>query len=401
VLLFALGCGGPKAYIRPELVEHPPQRVAVLPFIITYAYDIGEAGDIPPSHQVGRDIFRKTFYYAFTPYGYEDMKLAEVDERLTAAWGPIEGGAWQHATPQMLGKTLEADAVVYGEIKRLMHFSTPLYTETSLTATLRMVNARSGEELWRQKVKVAERGGALFKKGQVVDFLKDQARSFNPAVKFLRVSDVAVRRALKDMPNPPMSSDVAAASPWRGASDGQPSVRLVLLPLETKRKGWDKAAETLRQYLAASLQESPFDVVELQRTDAALKTFGWTQGAPLPSDLPLAEVAHALDADVVLHGTVTNWGRTYAVVESWVKAEVQVELIDAQSGEVIWSDKKKNSRTAGLLKGPTGYKSLATSALSGLKSSHLERVANHLTREVVEGLNGSPAVMAYVSEQKP
>jgi len=387
------GCGGPKPYVRAGFLEHPPRRVAVLPFVITYPYDLEGAQAIPASHEVGRDVLRKTFYYALTPYGYEDIKLNEVDAALAAAWGPTDTGGWQEATPQALGKALRADALVYGEISRLMHFTTPLYTETSLAASLRMVEADSGEVLWRQRVRVAERGGALMKKGQVVDFLKDQARSFNPGLKFLRISDVAVRRLLKGFPNPPLAAGSRASS-----ASGTRAVRLAVLPLEAKRAAWAAPAVRLREHLAAALQESAFDVLELQQIDAALKTQGWTEGQPLPPTLPLGEVARELGADAWLRGAVTKWGRTYLVVQSWVTTGMALELVDTASGEVIWSAQHMNRRQAGLLKGPTGYKSLVTAPLSGLKGSHLDRVATHLARTMVGELATTPAVLAYVHD---
>ena len=392
-LLALAGCGGPKAYVRPGFLEHPPRRVAVLPFVITYAYDVEAGQGVPASHRIGRDVLRKTFYHALTPYGYEDIKLDEVDAGLAAAWGPVDAGGWQEAEPQALGKTLGADALVYGEISRLMHFTTPLYTETSLEASLRMVEAASGEVLWRQRVRVAERGGALMKKGQVVDFLKDQARSFNPGLKFLRISDVAVQRLLEGFPNPPLASGSSAPS----ASSAR-TVRLAVLPLEAKRAAWTAPAMRLREHLIASLQESVFDVLELQRVDAALKARGWTEGQPVPQALPLGEVARELGADALLRGAVTKWGRTYLIVQSWVTTGMALELVDAASGEIIWSAERTNRRQAGLLKGPTGYQSLVTAPLIGLKGSHLDLVATHLARAMASELTAAPAVLAYVND---
>ena len=396
--LLCVGCGGPKAYVRKGFLDHPPRRVAVLPFVITYAYDVSAGEPIPASHQLGRDIFRKTFYYGLTPYGYEDVKPSDVDDRLTNRWGPMEEGRWRAARPQELAEVLGVDALIYGDVERIMSFATPVYTETSLTATLRMVDAASGEDLWRQRVRASERGGALVQKGQVVDFVQDQARSYKPDVKFLRVADVVVRQALKGMPNPPMRAEAQAGPGWGAAKSDARVVRLAVLPFGAKRQAWWKAGESLRKSLSADLQESPFELLELQRVNTALMALGWKEGEPLPEDLPIPKLAEALGADVVLRGTVTNWGRSYLVVESWVKAELQLELVDAKSGDVIWSQKKKNTRTAGILKGPTGYKSIATAPLSGLKTSHLERVAGELTRKLAEELSTSPAVVTYVSE---
>jgi len=381
-------------------LDHPPRRVAILPFVITYAYDLTPGQSTPETHRLGRDVFRKTFYHAFTPYGYDDIKLAEVDEKLTAAWGPLEEGAWRAATPQALGAALGADALIYGDVQRLMYFSTPLYTETSFTATLRMVDAKTGDELWRQPVRAAERGGAVVQKGQVVDFLQDQMRSFHPEVKFLRVADIAVGRALKGMPNPPFTGQERATQGQGMFDAGRQVVRLAVLPFDAKVKRWQQGAGFLRSGLVANLQDGPFEILEIQRVDGALKEKGWKEGEPLPEPPTLIEIARTLGANVWLRGTVTNWGRNYLVLESWVKAAAQLELVDAESGEVIWSGQRKNSRTAGILKGPTGLKSLATAPLAGLKTSHLERVATELTRRLADDLTQSPAVMTYLHEER-
>lgn len=395
-----LGCGGPKAYVRPGFLAHPPRRVAVLPFVISYAYDLTDGQPIPSSHLIGREIFRKTFYHALTPLGYADIKLAEADEKLTAAWGPIDAGRWRDVEPSALGEALGCDALIYGDISRLIHFSTPLYTETSLEASLRMVEAASGEVLWRKQVRVAERGGALVKKGQVIDFLTDQVLSFNPGVKFLRVSDIAVRRLLSDFPNPPMSAEALAEQRAR-SEQARGAVRLAVLPLDVKRKQWSKQVAALRTGLTSNLQDGPFEVLELQQVDATLKGLGWKEGEPVPVAIPLTELAQALGADALLRGTLTDWGRTYLVVESWVTAGLSLQLIDGASGEAIWSCQKKNRRQAGILKGPTGYSSIATAPIMGLRRSNLERVATDLARSMASDLGASAAVRAYVSEREP
>ena len=393
--LVAAGCAGPRPYVRPGFEEHPPRRVAVLPFVITYPYDVAQGEATPALHAAGRDMFRKTFYYALTPYGYQDVSLQEVDAKLVAAWGPLDQEGWRQAAPQALGAAVGADALVYGDLNRIMYFATPLYTETSLDASLRMVDAATGEVLWRQQVRAAERGGALMQQGQVVDLLQDQARSFHPDVKFLRVADDAVARALQGLPNP-----VMAGTGHDGPGAPLSGLRLAVLPLEPRRKDWRRGATTLRRYLTASLQDTPFQVLEIQLVDAALGAQGWREGGPLPEALSLAQLADTVGADLMLRGTVTNWGKGFAVVESWVKAGLELELVDPRAGTVIWSDRRKNVRHAGILKIPTGYKSIVTAPLMGLQTDHLERVATHLARSLVADLEASPAVAAYLSEQR-
>jgi hypothetical protein len=243
-------------------------------------------------------------------------------------------------------------------------------------ATLRMVDAKTGETLWRQRVQAAERGGALMKKGQVVDFIKDQVRSFRPEVKYLRVADAAVHKVLKGFPDPPQPA--GAEEPAAQAAGGAP--RLAVMPMKAKRSAWKQPGELLRRELAANLQDGPFDVMELRQVPDETAPPG---------------------ADLLLQGTVTAWGRRYLVLQSWVSAEMQLELIEASSGAVIWSAKRKNARHAGILKGPTGYKSVVTGPITGLKKSNLERVAMHLARTMAEELKTSPALQTYLSEPKP
>lgn len=399
VVVGLAGCGGPKVYVRDGIMDNPPKRVAVLPFYITYDYDLTGEQAIPESHVKGREIFRKTVYYAFTPFAYEDMRLEEVDELLFAGWGPLEDEAWRRASPKLLGDALGVDALIYGNIGRIMHFATPFYTETSLSAMLRMVDAETGDDLWRQAVQVAERGGVVIQKGQVVDFVKDQIRSRNPGIKFLRISDIAARQAMKGMPDPPVNTDRKTLAQLAAANALTGGARLAVLPFDVKNKKWHAGAEKLRWYMGASLQESPFDVIELQQVEAVLVAMGWSPGEPLPKDLSIADFAKQVGADVVMRGTVTNWGRSFWIVQSSVKAAMELELVDAESGEVIWSGTHANRRHAGLSKIPTGYKSIATSALKGMKGSNLERVAKHLTRNVVQELNASPSILVYLNEK--
>ena len=389
------GCGGQTRFVRPGFLEHPPTRVAVLPFVITYPYDLAAGESIPEAHRIGRDLLRTTFYYAFTPYGYADIPLEEVDQRLTTAWGPIEAGGWQKATPRGLGDALGANALIYGELPHLTHIFNPVYTETSLEASLRMVDAATGEVLWRAHVKSADRGGALVNKGQAVEFVKDQVRSLDPSVKFLRVAETAAQQALQGMPNPPMTSQEPSQALL---AQGQRRPRLAVLPFAATRPEWRRGAMTLRYHLIAYLQQGPFEVIEPQRIDAALDRLGWREGQPMPSGIMV--VAEGLGADAFVRGTVTNWGKGYAVVESWIKAELALTLVDAKTDTVLWSEKKRNTRQAGILQGPTGYSAVVTAPVMSLVgSTNQDRLANHLTKTLVDDLTASAAVQTYVAER--
>ncbi len=385
------GCGGPKAYVREGFLEHPPRQVAVLPFVITYPYDLAPGDSIPASHTTCRDVVRKTFYYAFATYGYDDVAMDVVDELLGAAWGPLEEAKWRTASPQLLGETLGVDALIYGDLHRVVFIATPLYTEASVEATLRMVEAKTGEELWRQSVKTSERGGVAIQKGQVVDFIQDQTRSYNPEVKFLRIADTMVSQVLAGLPNPEASMGRSAAA------DPSGRLRLAVLPLKVPHEKATEGSQLLRRQLAATLAEQgPFALIELHQVDETLEQLGWQPGQPVPEQA----LANALGAEAIVRGEVTKWGRTYLVAASWARAGMRMELVDAGSGDVIWSGQETNSHSAGLHKGPTGYKSAISAPISGMKASHLERVAIDLARRMAARLARAPAVLTYLSEQR-
>jgi len=400
VAVLLAGCGGSKAYVRPGFLDHPPRRVAILPFAITYHYDLPEGQPIPESHQLGREVVRKTFFYGFSTFGYQDLPLEDVDRRLSEVWGIRGDGAWESSSPQALGEALQADALVYGEISRINFFATPFYTETTLAVSLRMVDARTGDILWRKQAKVSERGGAVVQKGQVVDFVKDQLQAYKPQAQFLRVSDAVVRTLLSDMPDPPFRDEADTEGPWASAHAKAKGLRVAVLPLDMKQAKWRAGARQLRRDLAAALQqESPFDVIEPQQVDGAIEPLGWREGEALPESLSISELAKSVGADLVIRGTVTKWGKMYVIAQSWVTAGLKLELIEASTGEILWSREKKSTHTAGILKGPTGYKSAVTAPIKGMKTSNLERVATHLTRDLAQELSRSPVVMTYLSER--
>ncbi len=395
VLLLAAGCAWNRAYVRPGFLEHPPRRVAVLPFVITYAYDTPN-GAPPPEHAAGRDILRKTFYDAVTPFGYEDIAPSHIDEVLAARWGAIDEGKWRAATPQELGEALGADAVIYGDIARIAHVATPLYTNTNFDVTFRMVDTHTGDELWRKHVTAAERGGVLFKSGQVVDLIQDQIRSQHAEQMFQRVADLAAARAVKDFPNPPRAA-FGAATTKTAAAASTGMKRLAILPLNMARASWHEAAELLRRDLAAHLHDGPFEIIELQQVEEVMERHGWNDDKPWPADLPVDQIARELSADLVLRGTVTKWERKYLGVESWVSAGLQLELVDTATGQVIWSEQRDNRRQAGILKGPTGYLSVATAPIMGVTRGRQRQVGDELTRTLAEHLLESKDVRAHLS----
>ncbi|MBI4355616.1 MAG: hypothetical protein HY597_04110 [Candidatus Omnitrophica bacterium] len=385
------GCAGGGAHHRsPSLTRHAPQRVALLPFVITMTYHGERAKALPDDHLLGRDILRQTFYHNLAMLGYDDVSLAAVDDAL-ASFGP----AWLSATPQALGQRLRVDAVIEGDITRIQSSSTLVYTGTAIEATFRMVDTRTGETLWRTRVKEAEQGGLLMQKGQAADFLKDQKRSHDVAAMFQRASDVIVRRALRKLPDPARTAAQAREAARAAPTATRP--RLAMLPFTAQHTTWLEAAHQMRQIVGATLHEGTFDVIELRDVEAVAQEL-WGEGAPTADQLQ--RLARELDADLLLAGQATKLGRAYLVVHSQVDAGLGLSLIDPKTGTAIWEDAEQRTRRAGLLKLPTGYVAVALSPLKGIQGRHLKRVQTHVARELAQAMIQAPEVQQYLQTRR-
>jgi len=105
--------------VDPYMEDHKPRTVAVLPFI-----------DKSGSTEGCREV-RKGFYNHFSSLPFKDVELYRVD-RLLAKAGLTDTAEIYKITPQELGKILEADAVVYGEISDFDKLFAGVYSQVSV-----------------------------------------------------------------------------------------------------------------------------------------------------------------------------------------------------------------------------------------------------------------------------
>jgi hypothetical protein len=114
------------AFVAWEQSGPPEKRVCVLPF----ADQTGTAG---LAAQV-----RQSFAGRLSVKRYVDAELHEIDSRLSRV------GDWQAQSAQHLGKVLECDALVYGEVTQAGRWYLGIYSRVFLAGGIRMVDTNTG-----------------------------------------------------------------------------------------------------------------------------------------------------------------------------------------------------------------------------------------------------------------
>jgi len=146
-----------KVYISPALRQTPPKTVALLPFrsLIGEGRIEGSRSffnfltfrkEVHPEHLAQR--IRQTFFGQFSQLEFEHVKLSRVDRILKReeldSWEKIKS-----IPPQRLGELLGADALVFGQVTHFDYYYAFLYSQLAVGLSMEMVDARTGEVLWR------------------------------------------------------------------------------------------------------------------------------------------------------------------------------------------------------------------------------------------------------------
>lgn len=137
----------------------------------------------------------------------------------------------------------------------------------------------------------------------------------------------------------------------------------------------------------AWLRHSEFEVLEpwhvlTQLSHAGLLAAGRKDRAQL------AAVARTVGADGIVYGEVRRWNRGYYVVQSLVEVGLHLELVDAATEKVLFTTDRVEAIGSGLTGGPTGYVSVATEPIAGLRGSTLRTLTRSVTRHAIADLNG-------------
>ncbi|MDI6777105.1 MAG: DUF799 family lipoprotein [Syntrophales bacterium] len=175
--------------VDPYMEKHKPRTVAVLPF-----FDQSRSKE-------GFDTVRRGFYNHFSSLPFKDMELYRVDNLLKKA-GLADPEVINKTSPQELGKILDVDAVVFGEISNFDKLFAVVYSQVSVGAEIKMYDTRMGNFLWSGKhtVRLHEGGISTTPVGLIATVI---ATSMNMRdVQLLRACDDLFRDMVKTIPVP-------------------------------------------------------------------------------------------------------------------------------------------------------------------------------------------------------
>lgn len=157
--------------------------------------------------------------------------------------------------------------------------------------------------------------------------------------------------------------------------------------------------------ISVPLAEKGYYVFPVAVIDQFLKE----NGLPTPAEMnsvPLDKLTQHIPADAVLYVTIDDWGQQYQVISSVATVSSQWKLVDAKTGETLWSGRAHAQQSSG--DGGGGIAGMLVAAvadqvLSSLsdKTPQLSRMANYQTvNGKNRGLLPGPYRRAVMPEEK-
>ena len=178
-----------KYEISEELTKSPPRTVAILPMVNRTDSD------------QAFDVVRRTLYNHFSSLRYVDLELYQVDARLKGAQLKNAEEVAQSSSTT-LGEILGVDAVIYGEITDYDRIYAGLYSQVSVGARLRMMDTKTGKQLWKGE-HIARKHQGGFATTPVGLILTAVSTAINVReVELFRTSDDLFRTMVQAIPSP-------------------------------------------------------------------------------------------------------------------------------------------------------------------------------------------------------
>lgn len=174
-----------------------------------------------------------------------------------------------------------------------------------------------------------------------------------------RVANIAVLRPIAPK-SARESALIDAAKPliW--------SAEMLSLSLPKETPGAEDCVDALREAISSYLETSGLHAIDFTDTDRALAD---------QSELM------AVGADYILHTTISKWGRGYFILQSWVRVELQCQLVRAADGVVVWDGAVETTRATGILQMAKAAGSvLYSTPVAGIPYAPISAVTGPLSR---------------------
>ena len=161
-----------------------------------------------------------------------------------------------------------------------------------------------------------------------------------------------------------------------------------------------KQSETPAQFMQSLIQSelasAALDVITPAVIEADLLHNGFEIQGTTPIKVDLAKVFAAdpaelcgklLSCDAVLYGKVTTWDRSYYGIQATATVGLNLKLVSARTGKILYEVQAQDSDSRGITKGPTGFSNLVLEPLKGLDNEIIQNVAREVADNAIKPLS--------------
>lgn len=158
-----------------------------------------------------------------------------------------------------------------------------------------------------------------------------------------------------------------------------------------------RPAQLMQDLVQSELAQASLDLVPPPIVDALLHHSPYEVVGSKPLRLDVARLMKAdpktlcssiLSCDAVLYGTVTRWDRSYYGIESVATVGLDLKLVSAKTGKLLFKTSARDSDSRGLSKGPTGFSNLVIEPLQGLDNEIITDLARTMVSKAIAPLTG-------------
>lgn len=180
------------------------------------------------------------------------------------------------------------------------------------------------------------------------------------------------------------------------ATEEDPTLLIDTLPLLSS-KITQSPAQFMQDLVQSELTQASLDVVPPSIVDALLHHSTYEISGSKPLRLNVARLMQAdpkelcstiLSCDALLYGNVTRWDRSYYGVESVATVGLDLKLISAKNGKLLFQTSAQDSDSRGISKGPTGLSNLVIEPLQGLDNEIITDLARSMVSKAIAPLTG-------------
>ena len=149
-------------------------------------------------------------------------------------------------------------------------------------------------------------------------------------------------------------------------------------------------ARIMQRLVMRELETTAFDIIPHAKVRADFVHHKFTKGVTydyqrIEKTSPKA-LCELLGCDALIYGKLTEWSQSYYAVQSVNTVGLDLRLVRASDGKVLFASSSEDSDSRGLSKGPTGYASVVLEPLKGLRKSVIEELARNVAQKALAPL---------------